>query len=57
MYATDYKNLELARGSYLELGDAASPCLTCTTPTCLGACPIGIDIPSRTRTLHKLLQA
>ncbi len=57
MYATDYQNLEMARGSYLELGDATSACLTCTTPTCLGACPVGIDIPSRTRTLHKLLQA
>jgi predicted aldo/keto reductase-like oxidoreductase len=56
MYATDYGDLALARGSYLELGDAASPCLTCTTPTCVGACPVGIDIPSRTRTLPALLR-
>jgi predicted aldo/keto reductase-like oxidoreductase len=55
MYATDYGDLDQARGTYLELGAAASPCLTCTNQTCLGACPVGIDIPSRTRTLPDLL--
>jgi len=55
MYATDYADLEMARGSYADLGDAASPCLSCVDQTCLGACPIGINIPSRTKTLPGLL--
>ncbi len=49
MYATDYGKLEVARGSYRELG--AGACLGCANPTCLGACAQGIDIPGRTNTL------
>lgn len=55
MYATDYGDLELARGTYAALGAAATQCLDCTTQSCAGACPAGIDIPGRTRSMPDLL--
>ena len=45
MYAVDYRDLDLARGTYRSLGAGASACLSCAAPSCLGACPHGLDIP------------
>jgi hypothetical protein len=49
MYARDYADPELARDGYARLGDGASPCLTCTNPTCVPACPHGLDVAALTR--------
>ena len=49
MYDVDYGDPELARREYAELGQGASPCLSCAHPTCASACPNGIPIPDFTR--------
>jgi len=56
MYATDYGDLEQARGAYRELSRGVESCLVCEVKSCMGACPSGIDIPSRTRSLLTLLE-
>jgi predicted aldo/keto reductase-like oxidoreductase len=57
MYATDYQDLDLARGSLEELTGDLSSCLSCTDRTCIGACPLGIDISGRIRSLPQILDA
>ncbi len=48
MYDLDYRDHALARADYAQLPQDASPCLTCTTAPCAGACPNGIPIPDFT---------
>ena len=55
MYAESYGDVEMAKQGYDLLGEGASPCLTCTLPTCLSACSHGLDVPSLTRRTAKLL--
>jgi uncharacterized protein len=55
MYAVDYGNLALARDEYARLGDAASPCLSCTAQPCAGACANGIPIERVVGQTHRLL--
>ena len=55
MYATDYGDLELAREDYAALGTPADACAGCTHRACLGACPIGLEIPGLTAATHRLL--
>jgi predicted aldo/keto reductase-like oxidoreductase len=55
MYATDYEDLELARGDYATLGAGAAACLSCAHPSCLGACPNRLEIASLTRSAHRML--
>ncbi len=49
MYAADYGDAALARGTYASLGAAASACLGCSGAPCLGACPHGLAIAPLTR--------
>jgi predicted aldo/keto reductase-like oxidoreductase len=56
MYAVDYGDLDLARGTYAELGSGAAACLSCSHQSCTGACPYTLDIPTQTRTTARLLQ-
>lgn len=55
MYAVDYGDLELARGTYRSLGAGASACLSCADPSCLGACPHGLDIRRLAASASRLL--
>ncbi len=55
MYELDYLDPELARGDYAQLGAGASACLGCAQPDCLGSCPVGLDIPTLTRSTHRML--
>ena len=55
MYAVDYGDLTLARTEYAQLGDGASPCLTCTAKPCQGACAHGVPIERFVVDAHRLL--
>jgi predicted aldo/keto reductase-like oxidoreductase len=55
MYATDYRDAELALEDYARLGAGASPCLSCSGAPCQSACPLGLRIPELTRSTHLLL--
>jgi len=55
MYAEKYGNRDLARLGYVQLSAGASPCLTCSEPTCANACDYGLDIPSLTRATARRL--
>ena len=54
MYFEDYRDEANAMALYAKLPVNASACTTCAAP-CLGSCPVGIDIPTRTRGAHDLL--
>ena len=54
-YELDYLDPELGRGDYAQLGAGASACLGCAQPDCLGSCPVGLDIPTLTRSTHRML--
>ena len=49
MYDVDYRDRELAREEYAQLGAGASACLGCDGTPCAGACPNGIPIADFTR--------
>ncbi len=55
MYFEDYGWEKIAIEHYAALERDASACLGCAAP-CLGSCPLGIDIPTRTREAHALLR-
>ncbi len=55
MYAADYGDVEMARGTYAQLGRGASPCLECANPACTAACPYGLDVSKLTRSVPRLL--
>ncbi len=55
MYAEDYGDPELASRSYARLGRGADACVTCADPTCLAACPYGLNIPELTRATRRIL--
>ncbi len=55
MYATGYRDDDLAASDYAALGAGASPCLSCRHESCRGACPIGLEIPALTRSTHRRL--
>ncbi len=54
MYDVDYGDLRLARDEYRSVERNAAACLSCADTPCLGACPIGIPIPSFTRDAARL---
>ncbi len=54
MYFEDYGWEKLAMEQYARLGRNAEACAGCSAP-CLGSCPIGVNIPERTRGAHDLL--
>ncbi len=54
MYFEDYHDERNAMELYAKLPVNASACAGCSAP-CLGSCPVGIDIPTRTRGAHDLL--
>ena len=54
MYFEDYHDERNAMTLYAKLPVDASACAGCAAP-CLGHCPVGIDIPSRTCGAHRLL--
>jgi len=55
MYEVSYEDHAKALDSYGRLGAGASPCVTCTSQACLGACPYGLEIPKLTREAARLL--
>jgi predicted aldo/keto reductase-like oxidoreductase len=55
MYAVDYGDPELARRSYARLGRGADACVSCADPTCLPACPYGLNVPELTRAARRIL--
>jgi hypothetical protein len=55
MYATDYRELQMARASYAKLDIGASACLSCAHQSCTGSCPYGLDVPGLTRSTAKIL--
>lgn len=55
MYATHYEDLGYARDDYARLGSDASPCGECAEKPCLNQCPKGLDLPSLTRSAHRML--
>jgi predicted aldo/keto reductase-like oxidoreductase len=54
MYFEDYGWEKLAIQQYSRLDRKAAACLGCSAP-CLGSCPLGVNIPERTRGAHGLL--
>jgi len=54
MYFEDYGLEKEAMRRYAALERDASACVTCAAP-CLGRCPLGIDIATRTREAHGML--
>ncbi len=56
MYFEDYHDERNAMELYAKLSVNASACEGCSAP-CLGSCPVGIDIPTRTRGAHRLVSA
>lgn len=54
MYEVDYGDSQLARSGYAALDTNASPCLSCANPTCIDACPYGLEIPTLTRQTAQL---
>jgi predicted aldo/keto reductase-like oxidoreductase len=54
MYFEDYRDEKEAMRLYAQLDTQADVCTGCSAP-CLGSCPVGIDIPTRTRGAHALL--
>jgi predicted aldo/keto reductase-like oxidoreductase len=55
MYATDYRDPEMARCAYQGLKADASACQTCVDQPCLGACPAGLPVADMTRSTPALL--
>ncbi|MEE3328989.1 MAG: aldo/keto reductase [Myxococcota bacterium] len=55
MYATHYGDLDYARDDYAKLGSGASLCTNCTQESCINQCPNGLDLPSLTRSAHRIL--
>ncbi len=54
MYFEDYGDEKEAMRLYAALEKKADVCIGCSAP-CLGSCPVGIDIPTRTRGAHEML--
>ncbi|MEE9279132.1 MAG: aldo/keto reductase [Myxococcota bacterium] len=54
MYFEDYGDEKEAMRLYAGLDKQADVCLGCSAP-CVGSCPHGIDIPTRTRGAHAML--
>jgi predicted aldo/keto reductase-like oxidoreductase len=54
MYFEDYGWEKLAMEGYAKLEHQASACVGCSAP-CLGSCPLGLNIPERTRGAHEML--
>jgi hypothetical protein len=57
MYALDYGALEAGAATYAGIARDASACVTCTTPTCLSACPHDVDVRTLTRQAATLFRA
>lgn len=55
MYASDYGDLDYARAEYARLPAGSAACLTCSTLSCAGACPTGLDVPRLAASAHELL--
>jgi predicted aldo/keto reductase-like oxidoreductase len=55
MYAVDYGAGEMAQASYERAKVNAAACESCTNPTCLAACPYGVQVPELTREAARLL--
>ena len=54
MYFEDYGDEKEAMRLYAALEKQADVCIGCSAP-CLGSCPVGIDIPTRTKGAHEML--
>jgi hypothetical protein len=54
MYFEDYGWEKLAMQGYAKLARDAAACAGCSAP-CLGSCPLGLDISTRTSQAHDLL--
>ena len=55
MYATDYRDVELARREYANIGIDGKACLTCSGAPCKDACTYGIAIADLCAPTHRML--
>ena len=55
MYATDYKDVEMARAEYANIAINGSACLTCSGAPCKDACTYGIAIADLCAPTHRML--
>lgn len=55
MYASHYRDEELARASYARIGANAAACADCSHQACAKACPFDLDIPALTRTTPRII--
>ncbi len=55
MYATDYKDIGLARDGYANIATNASACITCTGKPCADACTYGVSIAALSAPTHRML--
>jgi predicted aldo/keto reductase-like oxidoreductase len=56
MYASHYRDGELARSSYARITGDASACVDCAHQACAGTCPYGLDISGLTLSTPRLLR-
>ena len=54
MYFEDYGIEKVAMQKYARLETQADVCIGCAAP-CLGSCPVGLEIQSRTQDAHRML--
>ena len=55
MYATDYKDLQLAKEEYSKIAINGLACLSCSGDPCKHACTYGIDIATLCAPTHRML--
>lgn len=55
MYATDYRDVDMARSEYAQLATNSSACLTCSGTPCADACTYGVSIAKLSAPTHRML--
>lgn len=55
MYATDYRDVAMARSEYAQLATNSSACLTCSGTPCADACTYGVSIAKLSAPTHRML--
>lgn len=55
MYATDYRDVEMARDTYAQLATNSSACVTCSGTPCADACTYGVSIAKLSAPTHRML--
>ncbi|MCY3885377.1 MAG: aldo/keto reductase [Gammaproteobacteria bacterium] len=55
MYATDYRDVEMARNEYAQLAVNGGACLSCSGTPCQSACTYGVSIAKLSAPTHRIL--